>query len=1020
MLKIVRTTFLLLMGLILSSGLLTTISTFAAVENTAVSQPGLQLITASDTTLHLRLTTTASIDQGLLKTTGLNTQIQEAGMPALPYYSTYIALPPMAETAVSITASSQNTLNHVTIAPAPAAAAPASDTPLAPDYVTAVPNPAIYTTNALYPATSYTLSPPMYSRDVRVVELRLYPIRYNPVSQTITHTPEMDITITFTGAQWQAKRPLPTNTPLLINVINPEQAQQWRSLPPNLQTSANNFPTNAGHILKITITQGEGIYEISGQELINAGIPANTDPTTIAMMHRGSPVAVDYDDNGTTNTIADDTIRFYGWPFSSSKQEEQFINGARQPDGSFVLENVYWLYTGSGVTRTDIASTANLASSLGTPTTTTEYTAVYEPENYFFSTWTNRWDIFPNEPDAWYADYITNGTGTTQTITRTYAITIPHPAASGTAVLDAELISREYQSYNQHNAHITLNNGTPSATQTWFGLQNLNITDTLSLTQVISGSNNIAIVLENSYNGERIYLNDISLTYQRQLIADNNMLAFTDEVGSRAFAVSGFGSLTAADLLAWDVTNQTQPTAVSLTAPDLSGGTLTFGTNHPANSHFIVSAKTAAIPVTASMIAPYTPANLTPTGTVQWLAISHTNFITAAQDLANHRQQAQYGGYTTQVVDIADIIAQYGYGLPLPSAIQAYTTEALTWGVEYVVLFGDGTAVPRATHTPMPCPAGCRANWDDSDPTYLLTDLQFTDPYQGLIPTDHTFVTVSGNDILPDMAIGRIPAQTATEAQNVVDKIKQYEQNLFTQQSWLYNIAFVADNTDSAGNFYAENTLVATELPAHYNVTQIALPNSGPVVNGEPTAAAEDVDAAYWQLYNQVNITGTTIINYRGHGSIPQWSKDSRTSAFGSTGTGLLNVNDTNTFWLNGGKPAIILSADCLDGYFAYPGEPAISESFLKAANRGTAAHWSSSGLGTTYEHTILHRAFYQAIFDQGYTTMGQAANYAKNIYNAAGQADSEMYAFTLLGDPAMRVFTPYQFWIYLPSIIRQ
>ena len=105
----------------------------------------------------------------------------------------------------------------------------------------------------------------------------------------------------------------------------------------------------------------------------------------------------------------------------------------------------------------------------------------------------------------------------------------------------------------------------------------------------------------------------------------------------------------------------------------------------------------------------------------------------------------------------------------------------------------------------------------------------------------------------------------------------------------------------------------------------------------------------------------------------------------------------------NNNQPLMLLSADCLDGYFSFPGWPALSETLLKKADNGTAAHWSSSGLGYSWEHDVLHQGFYEGLFEQGKTTVGEAVQYAKSIYTLH---ESELYAFTLQGDPAMQLMT--------------
>jgi hypothetical protein len=66
-------------------------------------------------------------------------------------------------------------------------------------------------------------------------------------------------------------------------------------------------------------------------------------------------------------------------------------------------------------------------------------------------------------------------------------------------------------------------------------------------------------------------------------------------------------------------------------------------------------------------------------------------------------------------------------------------------------------------------------HWMEGDTTaYLPTYLIFTD-YKGETVTDEWFVTISGEDAIADMYIGRLPAADATDAAIMAAKIIAYE-----------------------------------------------------------------------------------------------------------------------------------------------------------------------------------------------------------------------------------------------------
>jgi uncharacterized repeat protein (TIGR01451 family) len=220
-----------------------------------------------------------------------------------------------------------------------------------------------------------------------------------------------------------------------------------------------------------------------------------------------------------------------------------------------------------------------------------------------------------------------------------------------------------------------------------------------------------------------------------------------------------------------------------------------------------------------------------------------------------------------------------------------------------------------------------------------------------------------------------------------VDKIIKYDQNQLFPAGWMNDIVFVSDNTDSGGNFCFENEEAAGHIPDVFDKSFLCLPDN-------PTST--DADNLRNQLFNHTNVTGTLMLNYRGHGGINTWA---------STPT---LIDQTHlSLWDNPTKPVVVLTGDCLDGFFALPTTEGLAETFLRAANKGTAAHWSSSGLGLSSEHSVLVEGIYDAFFLDGVTALGDAANLAKIHYNMLGGHHSLLYSFILEGDPAMHIMRP-------------
>ena len=992
----------LLRRVALVAGLLAAALIAVARPHPATAAFEVQAFETSDTSLRLRLSfPPAAVDgAGHVSIAGLDDRLAEPGAPALPFYSAWIALPPEASAAVDVRAAdvSRTALPVMAVTPAEletaAWAAMNGETADSETSATALAAPP-----GLYPDSLYTISAPQYLRDLRLVQLRLFPVRYDKDAGALVETRQFDVEVRFTGADLAHARVAPVPDAdyaqlLAGQVINFAQAAAWRSLPADVAAAAPTaLPLNKD-LFKIAVA-ADGLYEITPAQLQQAGMDvALVNPNQIEMMYRGQPVAYEWIGDGDSAFEPSEKIRFVGLAFRGSRAEK-----------TFVADNIYWLWAGGTPTR--IQTIANKANQGYPAVTSFKSTVTTEPEKYFFTTWTNQWPTFADEPDSWYWDFIEQKT-TDPTVKRDYEVKLPYPLAGGpAATVIGEFMSREAFASPPGFTYAVrgaVKGNAPFGSVQWQGIRSARVTGAVASSQLKHDTNTIEFeFLTNasiSVTPARMYLNRISVEYQRELRASGNQLLFTEAAGGqRELRVAGYTINDPASILIYNLANPRLPVQILVGANDIvnenADYTVKIGTSHAASTEFYATSTANASPVKA--ISKYRAPELRPAnGRGAWLAITHSDLLAAAQQLRAHR--ATMSNLSTHVVTIQDVINQYGYGLPLPQAIRNYLSYALanwTEAPRYVVLFGDATVNPRNLNCPLQSvdPGGC-STWNASEANMLLTDLPFVDRFNGMIPSDYTFSLLSGNDLLPDLAVGRIPAKTAQEATNIVGKIVTYEtQRQATPQAWQKRLLFVADNTDGGGNFCQENQMVAGSVPGTYTKTHLCLP--------------ADTNAAKMELRLQMSaqlVTGLSVLNYRGHGSITNW------------GNGILESNNLD-FWLNDGKPVFILSADCLDGFFTWPDRPSLGEEFLKKLpNRGSVAHWSSSGLGYTIEHTVLHENFYKAIFGKGRAAAGDAVNFAKVAYLGLNGHPSEAYSFNLLGDPAMKVLKP-ESTLYLPAV---
>jgi uncharacterized repeat protein (TIGR01451 family) len=951
----------------------------AAVQLAAANEFGLSL------TLEVPRATVG--EDGQVAITGLETESAQPGAPELPTYRTLIALPPQADAAVAVTEGEVVSWQPgVTVRAAAypittettldenldGLAATVSNTSREPDAV-------IYGSDSSYPESAYTLSAPFYYRDLRLAWLELYPVRYNPVRSLLAQSLRMEVTVSFSGGVYEQAEATIIDDPALDAVLplilNNEQARRWRQFPENMIASGSALPTGVD-TFKIAFNE-TGIYEIGYDDLAAAGMDVDTvNPNTFALLYRGQPVSYEFIGDSNNDFDPGEALRFYGWRFDDSRHDEMYVD-----------HNVFWLWAGGTAAR--VSATSNPTGNADAVSFRESLT--FEPDPIFTHTRTDEWFQFPNEADAWYWDKL-DKLANTPPVTVTKAITVPDPAATGAnATLTVELLSRH--NFWLHEVALSFGNDPATvATKFWSGVKNVNISTTVPVGDLDGGLNDANVILKTNNTGLTwYYLNRITIDYQRLFKAVDDQLIFSDAGEPRTYHVGGFSSGNADAVIAWNIGDRLAPQRVPFTAANISGSgpyTYTFGSDAP-DARFIVTNESALLSPDA--ITRVVHPDLEPAaGGADWVAITHADFMGPVQQLAAHRQDPLYGSLSTHVVDVSDLLELYGYGLPVPQAIQAYLAHALAnWdpAPRYVVLVGDASLNPRQR----PCvtkPGDTRFDcllWGDPyEPTYVPTDLRFVDRIVGLIPVDHSLVLLSGDDLVPDMAIGRFPVLTAAEANAIVQKIIAYDQNARTPEPWQQDVLFLADDPDDAGSFCPESMEVGATLPASLNPVYLCLP---------PNASDDDMIAMRAAVAEQLNPpNGTLLFNYRGHGATNAWAKNL--------------ITTTSAIWLNN-EPTSILSMDCLDGLFAYPGTEALSETFLQMNGLGTAAHWSSTGLGWDVEHDPLHHGFYDGLFKFGLTTIGDAINYAKLFYSGTAYHYSQLYSFLLQGDPAMHVMRP-------------
>jgi hypothetical protein len=426
-----------------------------------------------------------------------------------------------------------------------------------------------------------------------------------------------------------------------------------------------------------------------------------------------------------------------------------------------------------------------------------------------------------------------------------------------------------------------------------------------------------------------------------------------------AWSESGVATVAGAPAtsLLLDVTAQEEGagTVRWLTGFEAAGGALRFGAE--AGRRYLVVAPEA---LRKPRVAAAQPSSLrASTNQADYLLIGPRELLPAADPLLARRADQ---GLAARAVAFEEIADEFGHGQPSAEAVRAFLAHVYhAWSQpspRYVLLLGDASYDPRrfvASSGPAPLPA----LWTRT--SYLWT------------ASDPLLAAVNGEDALPDLAIGRLPAATLGEARALVAKLLDWEDSA---QGLAGAATLVADNPDTGGDFEANVRDVAESfLPGRSEL--LLLRELGAATRPRVQAAFDD---------------GRSFVSYVGHGGAAVWASEN-----------IWNSWDAASLRAQSRQP-LLLTLNCLNGYFVAPSFDALAESMVKAEGRGAIAAFAPSGLSLDGPAHQYHRALMAELTLGRHERLGDAIAAAQRGYAQGGLMPELLGLYHLFGDPAMRI----------------
>jgi len=348
------------------------------------------------------------------------------------------------------------------------------------------------------------------------------------------------------------------------------------------------------------------------------------------------------------------------------------------------------------------------------------------------------------------------------------------------------------------------------------------------------------------------------------------------------------------------------------------------------------------------------------TNRADYLLVAPRAFLAAAAPLVARRESQ---GLAAKAVALEDVYAQFGHGEAGPEGIKAFLEYAYhSWAepsVRYVVLLGD------ASYDPNDYLGTGVKDWLPGFPvrtSYLWT------------VSDPAYASVNGEDAIPDIAIGRLPAGSVPEAQALVGKILGYENGGGRLDG---PAVLVADNADLAGDFEGDAEEIASGVLASRNPTRIYLSREGAGTRQRIKDAFDD---------------GASLMSYVGHGATTVWASEN-----------VFNRGDVKDLSAQPRQP-FLMTMNCLNGFFHFPPLNSLSEELLKAEGKGVVGAFSPSGLSVNGPAHVYHEALLEEIVWGRHETIGDAILAAQERYVTSGALPELLSIYHLFGDPAARL----------------
>jgi hypothetical protein len=893
------------------------------------------------------------------------------GAPQLPERGLLLAAPPSGAVTIAVEAAQPAVVaESLLLQPAPQVSAPpdvgTEGYPLQESWQV---DPAAYAQDAWLPAAQAEITEEGWLRGVRFVRVVLRPFQYNSARGALQATPTLRVRVSF-AAPAATAAPLPPD-PVFDSVLaatfpNYQQASDWRVRPQPAAAPATTAErqVSGGPWVKVTV-KVDGLTRVTYNDLANAGVAlTGIDPRTFRLLDEGQEQHIYVSGEGDGVFNGADAIYFYGL------RTKAYLTNDK---------NVYWLTWGG-------AAGQRMATQDGAPGAASAATLLAEAraeQNVTYNSYRPfaKW-LQPVDHDHWYWEQIKTSKDVSLTGMQV-------AIGAGVPPVLSVLLVGQKQNAGSYTVDVKLNGQTAGALN-WSDKALLNGALSLPADVLVNGTNTVSLAPRDLVSGEddTVWLDWVSLEYPYNGQFLSGATFRSRDAGVWRFQING--APTNAPWILNLGSDPAQPKrVVNASASGSSGNfTLAWQVDASAADRFLV------VP-DADLKAPLSVESFVDAGLldanqqVDYVMISHKDFMSAAQPLANLHASR---GLTTRIVDVQQIYDNFSDGTMSFEAIRAYLAFAYSnyqWPPPaYALLVGDGTIDFRDYQYD----AGSvhLTNWI---PPYVGA----FDYWEGTSVAEGAFGFIEGSDVLPEVLIGRLPANSTSEAQLLVSKITGYL--TAAPADWTKRTLWVADNPDNAGDFHTSSDDTIAHLLPEFQATKVYYtPVAGSPAGNCGYSRNQAVCQVNQSIISNIN-QGQLLINYSGHGTYGAWAHE------------WLFINPDVSKLTNGnGKLGFTVVSACDTAFFARFDNHGLEERLMRHTSGGIVGGFAPTTFDILTSQARLVQNFYDALMLDRLTHVGVAGAVARaRTYAALPWPFSEITAVghAIMGDPALQLPRP-------------